>query len=522
MMNTPTISDFVKGVVDVTRMTSRATSLDLASLAILILSVLSNNTVQMLAAPDPAVFAPDGSYTLPEPCPDLRLSYILSTLSTAVYGDDVIKIQEFPDSPDVRNALKVGTRIARETSRSIAQLAQKISTNLMKWTVKDHWRTERGEPFVTEQIAEEMKRNVLDSLTTMGKLEPSNIIHINIPKELVEPLWAVVEFEDYVALVIRGTWSFGDVITDAIATVQQVYNPPIPPTRLLLSERSSIRRGLPERFRGITLEDFDEIKRRMRESADDTPEAFMAASRAVLGGRGGLLEDDPQKVEGYYAHEGFILASSLVYYSALPVIQRLMDGGKRLVVTGHSLGAGVASLVGLHLRRLYPSVQVFAFAPPASVSLRMSMDMRDYVTSFILMNDIVPRLSVYSASRMLQTIEGRRGGAGREQLTLESRETLLPPGNLYHITYRDAPQILTRSKLTRERILRGHRPLTPSTTDVVLKYEDGFDRVSELPLILTSVLNHKPLDYSLALLEVCLAFDILPQTYEGLTGIIWL
>lgn len=63
----------------------------------------------------------------------------------------------------------------------------------------------------------------------------------------------------------------------------------------------------------------------------------------------------------------------------------------------------------------------------------------------------------------------------------------------------------------KERALRPHRPLTPSTTDMVLEYEDGFDRVSELPLIATSIMDHKPLDYSLSLLELSLAHGATPQ-----------
>ena len=430
----------------------------------------------------------------------------------------------------------------KEASRSVVQFAQNIGTNIMKWTMKDcHIRSERrSEPSATEQIAEDMRRVVFNSLITTGKLDPSNIIRINVPKEFIEPLWCVIKFEDYIVLVIRGTWSFGDVITDATATTKQVYNPPIPPTQLLLSEKESIKSVLPKRFRDITLEEFDEIKKRMKESSYNTPEeSFMNAARTVLKSgkeNQNIFEDDSQKVEEYYAHEGFILASSFVYYTSLPLIQHVMDSGKKLVVTGHSLGAGIAPLVGLYLRRLYPSVHVFSFAPPASVSLRMSIDMRNYVTSFILMNDIVPRLSVYSTSKMLQTIEAHKKGkqqqhqqqqdtkcTDREQLTLESHDTLLPPGKLYHITYRDAPRISTRSKLLKERTSsKIHKPLTPSTTDMVLEYEEEkFSRVSELPLLLTSILDHRPLDYSLSLLEICLAFGALPQSHKDLESIGW-
>lgn len=41
--------------------------------------------------------------------------------------------------------------------------------------------------------------------------------------------------------------------------------------------------------------------------------------------------------------------------------------GWRLVVTGHSLGAGVATLVGLMLRAEYPTLRVWAFSPPGGL-----------------------------------------------------------------------------------------------------------------------------------------------------------
>jgi len=41
--------------------------------------------------------------------------------------------------------------------------------------------------------------------------------------------------------------------------------------------------------------------------------------------------------------------------------------GHRLVITGHSLGAGVAALLALELRPMYPHLICFAFAPPGEL-----------------------------------------------------------------------------------------------------------------------------------------------------------
>ena len=41
--------------------------------------------------------------------------------------------------------------------------------------------------------------------------------------------------------------------------------------------------------------------------------------------------------------------------------------GYRLVVTGHSLGAGVAAIVGFMLRPRFPDLKVWAFSPPGGL-----------------------------------------------------------------------------------------------------------------------------------------------------------
>lgn len=69
-------------------------------------------------------------------------------------------------------------------------------------------------------------------------------------------------------------------------------------------------------------------------------------------------------------------------------------GHYKLVVTGHSLGAGTAVLLAYLLRQEFPSVRCIAFGVPASVlDERSAREVVPYVTSVVLGNDLVSRLN---------------------------------------------------------------------------------------------------------------------------------
>lgn len=66
-----------------------------------------------------------------------------------------------------------------------------------------------------------------------------------------------------------------------------------------------------------------------------------------------------------------------------------------LRIVGHSLGAGVCTLLGYVLRSKYPSLKVFGFSPPGcTMTWELATKCDEWSTSFVLDSDIVPRLSV--------------------------------------------------------------------------------------------------------------------------------
>ncbi|XP_044904081.1 diacylglycerol lipase-beta isoform X3 [Felis catus] len=104
-------------------------------------------------------------------------------------------------------------------------------------------------------------------------------------------------------------------------------------------------------------------------------------------------------VQDCSAHKGISQAARYVY-------QRLINDGilsqafsiapeYRLVVVGHSLGAGAAALLAIMLRSSYPQLRCYAFSPPRGLlSKSLYEHSKNFTVSLVLGKDIIPRLSV--------------------------------------------------------------------------------------------------------------------------------
>lgn len=72
-----------------------------------------------------------------------------------------------------------------------------------------------------------------------------------------------------------------------------------------------------------------------------------------------------------------------------------------LVLTGHSLGAGVASLLALKIRPKYPDLKVYAFATPAGLLSREAARLTEsFIFTVGVGDDFVMRLGVDSVENL--------------------------------------------------------------------------------------------------------------------------
>ncbi|CAL8110760.1 unnamed protein product [Orchesella dallaii] len=111
--------------------------------------------------------------------------------------------------------------------------------------------------------------------------------------------------------------------------------------------------------------------------------------------------DFPGIPEGCKAHHGMLLAAKNTFdkINELGTLQRAANNYPTytIVVTGHSLGAGTAALLSLMLKTTYPNLKCFSYSPPGClVTAEAAQFCESFVTSVIVGDDIVPRLSVPS------------------------------------------------------------------------------------------------------------------------------
>ena len=108
-------------------------------------------------------------------------------------------------------------------------------------------------------------------------------------------------------------------------------------------------------------------------------------------------------IAGEYCHSGMLKCALTIYddlqrhklLNTLLLAEKPQFPNFELVCTGHSLGAGVAAILGIFLRNQFPNMRCLCFAPPGCV-LSERAAAQDFITSYVLDVDIVPRLSLHS------------------------------------------------------------------------------------------------------------------------------
>lgn len=130
---------------------------------------------------------------------------------------------------------------------------------------------------------------------------------------------------------------------------------------------------------------------------------------------------------GHVLHEGFLLSAQWVRHKVAKVlhqVKELESGGYRLVVTGHSLGAAIASVLTWLLREdagavkgcHYPDAMCFTIGCPLSVDEDLARKMLRFVIGVVHHRDLVPTLSLQTAENLRDRIVEIAGAAPGESV----------------------------------------------------------------------------------------------------------
>ena len=130
----------------------------------------------------------------------------------------------------------------------------------------------------------------------------------------------------------------------------------------------------------------------------------------------------------FFVHEGMMFAAEQLGNEIKPLVQNwFLPQGFKLLIVGHSLGAGTACLLGIWLRSWFPEtrgtdrLQVHAYATPAVADKATSLACTDFITTCVHNSDIVPRASLgniftglHVHQKLLARLDETRQCPGRE------------------------------------------------------------------------------------------------------------
>jgi pimeloyl-ACP methyl ester carboxylesterase len=122
------------------------------------------------------------------------------------------------------------------------------------------------------------------------------------------------------------------------------------------------------------------------------------------------LEDDVN--DQVHCHEGILLSARTVARDIEGWVHTYaVQGGQRLLLVGHSLGASAACLVAMILRLRFACLadmddrlHVYAFAPPPVLDHDSALACSSYVTTVVHNSDLIPRASLVNLALHLEVL----------------------------------------------------------------------------------------------------------------------
>ncbi|KAJ6255346.1 lipase class 3 protein-like [Anaeramoeba flamelloides] len=106
--------------------------------------------------------------------------------------------------------------------------------------------------------------------------------------------------------------------------------------------------------------------------------------------------------EGVYAHLGMYNSAKWFDHHLFDDVDAFLQKTEecKLVIVGHSLGAGTAAILAHLWKNRIPDLSCYCYATPPVLDQATSHSLKDHVTTVILRNDIIPRMSLASLNKL--------------------------------------------------------------------------------------------------------------------------
>lgn len=169
------------------------------------------------------------------------------------------------------------------------------------------------------------------------------------------------KFRKEIVLAIRGTNSIHDIVTDLRAAAEEFSSPE---------------------------EDVDSVLAPYSERAiQEYLESWVMISSG-----------------GKYACGGMARAARWLYLRVGPSLEKLKDKACDIIITGHSMGGGVAALLTYLLKGKIPNIKCVTYGCPPCMTSVLADELRSFVKSVVLHDDIVSRLTPESIRSLLKDL----------------------------------------------------------------------------------------------------------------------
>ncbi|GFR47184.1 hypothetical protein Agub_g8776 [Astrephomene gubernaculifera] len=220
-----------------------------------------------------------------------------------------------------------------------------------------------------------------EAITRFTGIADSDILYVSYKNKIggLLPYYIAVDRSRRSLVVsIRGSLSFRDVVTDLLCEPTEYDVPGVASTDAQGRRVMWAHAGILRCTRAIL--------------ADIQQQGVLAAALTEWPGE---LEARERLLAGLPSERARAVAAALQGECA----------GWRLVVTGHSLGAGVTGLLGPLLQADFPNLRCWAFAPPGGLMSPKAAELtRHYCVGVVHAKDMIPRLGVVTVERLVQEL----------------------------------------------------------------------------------------------------------------------